>query len=488
MTSVLFDFREFPKQFVISPAAGPAPAIAGAREEIAAGWRVQAAPSVPLVPIEDGGGWRVGLLIGWSIVGGRLLAHGEPLRLGAGQTVEGLLPDLAGRAVCLWRGAGGARLQGDAGGFLPVVWAAERGMAASTSTLIDLLAPCEVHEAAAAVFDFPRRRGFLPFELTHHRGVRRLLPGHRLDLDRMEAERVWPPPELCAAPLVDEAEAAALVREVADRVRAQVGAFFDGSPAHLYLSGGHDSRMILAAARPHAADLVCETLVNAAGLDLHIAAKAARAAGARHLAVEVIPSSRPEVADWLRRAGWTIYDPVSELAATAKANERAVPVMDGSGAEILRASNWSAEDLEAERLTVETLLRRSRLPDVPVFRAAAEAWLAGIPACDATMALDIAKIDLIHGCWAASSIYGHDTQIPSISPFASQRNNAAALRLPKRWKLGEETYRIWMERLWPEGLDVPVNRAQGLDRLRFLKTEIKGRIPTWVKRAIKPYR
>jgi hypothetical protein len=45
-----------------------------------------------------------------------------------------------------------------------------------------------------------------------------------------------------------------------------------------------------------------------------------------------------------------------------------------------------------------------------------------------------------------------------------------------------------MERLWTEGLDVPVNRAHGLDRLRFLKTEIKSRIPTWVKRAIKPYR
>ncbi len=176
------------------------------------------------------------------------------------------------------------------------------------------------------------------------------------------------------------------------------------------------------------------------------------------------------------------------VAATAKAIERAVPVMDGSGAEILRASNWSAEDLDAERLTVETLLRRSRLPDVPVIRAEAEAWLAGIPDCDATTALDIAKIDLIHGCWAAPSIYGHDTQIPSISPFATQRNNAVALRLPKGWKLGEETYRIWMERLWPEGLDVPVNRARGLDRLRFLKSEIKRLVPTRIKRAIKPYR
>jgi hypothetical protein len=279
-------------------------------------------------------------------------------------------------------------------------------------------------------------------------------------------------------------------------VQRQVGALCRGAasdPApdlapRLYLSGGHDSRMVLAAAKSHAADLVCETLVNNAPLDLHLAAQAARAAGARHLPIQVIPSSRDEVAAWLRRSGWSIYDPVSELAATAKAIERRVPVMDGTGSEIMRASNWSAEDVDAERLTLDTLLRRSRLPGVPVVRAAAERWLSTVPACDATMALDIAKIEQIHGCWSGPAIYGHDTEMPSISPFTSQRNNAAALRLPKPWKLGEESYRLWMERLWPEGLDVPVNRARGLDRLRFLRSEVKNRVPVWIKRAVKPYR
>jgi hypothetical protein len=492
MSRVRPDFRLFPKQFVLSPLASPAPAVAGGREESAAGWRVQAAPAVPLVPLEDARGDRVGLLIGWAILGDAMPPDGAPLRLGAEETVKAhVLPELAGRAVCLWRGEGGRGpwLQTDAGGFLPVVFSPGAGLAGATSTLVDLIAPHGVDAEAAAVFDFPRRRGFLPFGLTHHRGVRRLLPGHRLDLGRMTAARVWPSPELCAAPPAAEAEGAALIEGIADRVRAQVGAVARASsPPRLYLSGGRDSRMILAAARAHAGALICETLVNDAPLDLHLAARAAQAAGARHLPVQVIPSPRAEVEAWLRRSGFCFYDPVTELAATAKANDRRGLVMDGTGAEILRASNWTAEDLDADRLTRDVLLRRARLPEAPVVLAEAEAWLDALPPCRATRALDVAKIDLIHGCWAGPSIYGHDIEIPSISPFPSQRNNADALRVPEGWKTGEESYRRWMAHLWPEGLAVPANRAQGLDRLRFLKSELKSLVPARAKRWLKPYR
>lgn len=493
MTAPQIDFREFPKQFAISPETAPAPRTAHGHAESAAGWRAQAARAVPLVPVEDAAGARVGLLVGWAIWRGRLWPQGETLRLGPGETVEGVvLPELAGRAVVLWRAPEGPRLETDAGGFLPAVWAAEEGLVASTSTLIDLIAPRETDAEAAAIFDFPRRRGFLPFGLTHHRGVRRLLPGHRLDLDRMAAVRVWPAPSLLAAPPPAEAEAQAALTAAADRVAAQVGAVAEAAPPRLYLSGGHDSRMVLAALRaalgPEIGALTCETLVNTAPLDLHLARKAALAAGARHLAVEVIPSSREEVAAWLRRAGWSFYDPVSELAATAKANDRRSPVMDGSGAEIFRASNWLAEDLAAPRLTREVLLARSRLPEVPVVLREAEAWLAALPPCPATAALDVAKIDLIHGCWAGASIYGHDIETPSLSPVASRAVYEAALRLPPAWKKGSESYRRWMAHLWPEGLAVPANRAEGLDRLRFLKTELKRMIPARLKRRLKPYR
>ena len=494
MTAAVIDFREFPKQFLISSEGADAPRTAHGHAEALGGWRVQAAGAVPLVPIEAHDGARAGLLVGWGILGGRMFGQGDVLRLAPGGTVETeALPVLAGRAVVLWRTAGGMRLETDAGGFLPAVWSAGAGLAASTSTLIDLAAPHAVDAEAAGIFEFPRRRGFLPFGLTHHQGVRRLLPGHRLDLDRMTAGRVWPDPALLAAPPLTGEAAQAALTGAADRVTAQVGAVAAAAhPPRLYLSGGHDSRMVLAALRAalgtRIGEAVCETLVNAAPLDLHLARKAAGAAGARHLAVQVIPSSREEVAAWLRRAGWSFYDPVSELAATARAEDRRAPVMDGSGAEIFRASNWTTEDLEAPRLTRAALLARTRLPDAGVVAREAEAWLAALPPCPASAALDVAKIELIHGCWAGASIYGHDIETPSISPVASRAVYEAALRLPPAWKVGSESYRRWMMHLWPEGLAVPANRARGLDRLRFLKSELKRMVPAGLKRRLKPYR
>ena len=45
-----------------------------------------------------------------------------------------------------------------------------------------------------------------------------------------------------------------------------------------------------------------------------------------------------------------------------------------------------------------------------------------------------------------------------------------------------------MERTWPEGLEIPVNKVTGLDRLRFPKEELKKMLPVEVKRWLKPLR
>jgi hypothetical protein len=361
-------------------------------------------------------------------------------------------------------------------------------MIASTPTLIGTRVPLVPEPEVEAVFEFPKRRGFLPFGLTPRRGVTRLLPGHRLDPERWTVERVWPSAALAAAPAMDGAATARAVASVAGDVRAHVGATLAEGPAVLYLSGGRDSRMVLAAARDFADRLRCETLVNESGVDLFLARRVARAAGAAHAAVPIVPASRAEVADWLARTGHTLYDPIAELGPTMERADRGGWAMTGTCAEILRASNWWAEDLDSPALGLGTLLSRLRLPDVPVIRRAAEAWLAGLPPMDATRALDVAKIEQIHGSWAAVSVYGHRIERPSLSPFASQRIFETALRLPKDYVFAQGFFRDYMALVWPEGLAIPVNRVTGLDRLRFPKEELKRMLPVEVKRWLKPLR
>ena len=484
------EFTQFPKQWLLlrRDMAGRPSADAAANQAEFGGWLALAAPSVPLVPLRDAvTGAQAGLLIGWVIHRGRLLGHGDALVLDS-DFETGVFPALSGRFVCLWRAAEGLRFRLDASGLLPAVFVPEAGIIASTTTLIETLVPLEPDAEVEAVFDFPRHRGFLPFGLTPRKGATRLLPGHRLDPATWAVERVWPEPELSAAPPMSLEEARIAAARVAAEVTAHVGAILAGGPGILYLSGGRDSRMVLAAARRFSGQITCETLANKSGIDLFLSRKVAQAAGARHVTLPILPASREEVAGWLHRTGNTIYDPVSTLGPTMERHDHGWHPMTGTGAEILRASNWWAEDLERPELTLDVLLNRLRLPDVPVIRRAAEVWMAGLPPMDATRALDVAKIDQIHGCWAAVSVYGHRMAHPSLHPFASQAINDTALRLPKAYNFAQGFYRDYMEQAWPEGLAIPVNRLTGFDRLRFPREGVKRMVPVKVKRWLKPLR
>jgi hypothetical protein len=481
-----FDFADYPKQWVISR-GGFAP-VRSARTISFAGWTVQAAQTLPVIELLGAGGARTGLLLGWPIHEGRLLPDGESLAAGddfAGQ----VFPRLAGRFVCLWRARdGGLGFRLDAGGFLPAVIDGDTGALASTPTLLARLLPRPVDGEIDAIFGFPRRRGFLPFGLTRWQGIERLLPGHAVDLDTGRVTRVWPDSAFLAAGRADRNEVPALVAEAAELLQAQAGALLAEGRGILYLSGGHDSRIVLAACRAHRAALSCETLAGGDGLDAHVAAEAARVAGVPHVVLDLPPATPDAVASCLDRTGHTLHDAVIDIAALAPLFDRGVQTLDGTGAEITRGSNWAPEDVEAPRLTLPVLLARLRLPDLPPIRRAAEAWLAGLPDGDAARGLDLAKIEQIHGCWAGPAIYGHMTARPTIGPVVSQRFYEIALRLPKEYRMANGFYRDVTEILWPELGRVPVNRAQGLARLRFAGSELKRLVPTRVKRWVKPLR
>lgn len=497
-------FEAFPKQSAILPPGFSAPPpwnAAPVRAEIA-GRRVIAAPAVPVVPIRSAEGEDLGVLIGWAILDGRLLGEGDEARLPPGGSVEAdLLPDLAGRAACLWDDGSGPALELDSGGFLPMVFAADAGIVAATSTLLAALSPRPVAEEIAEIYDFPARRGYLPFRLAHHQGVRRLLPGRRLDLETFEAPRVWPSPALAAAPRLGRAEAETAVQAIAERLRVQAGAVADatvraGGVPRLNLTAGADSRLVLAALRPWRETLLTQTFRHRFGafgldnaLDVHVAGALARRAGARHETVAADVPSGPAALDaWLERTGRTTYEAVADLAPSLERADREALTLDGVGTEFLRAITWAPEDLDLGPLDRDRLLARLRLPPARPILEEAEFWLDELPPCDGLRALDAAKIDLMHACWAATPVYGAALPVPTLSPFPSRRNHDAVMALPDAWRLSGGAWRAAMEALWPE-LAVPaLNRAEGWARLRFFPVELKARTPKRLKRLIRPYR
>ena len=480
----MLDFTDLPKQWLIAPAL-PDEAVAGKRDAFA-GWQIAAAQAVPVLRLCDAEGTEQGRLIGWVIDGAAFHRADATLRLAPGETPEHRFARLAGRFVMLWRdAAGGLRLREDPSGGLPAIHAPELRAVGSTVTALDQLGALPVDPEIEAIFDFPARRGFLPFGLTPRRGAYRLMPSHELSLADFTTARIWPeaaparlPPEAVAAPLD---EAAALLR-------ANMAALLGQGETVLYLSGGYDSRLILAAARGMTGALRAETLGASNTLDAHLASRLAAQAGIAHRCVAVALDEGEAVAPWLRRAGRMVNDHVSTMGHTAAAINPGTQPLSGTGADIVKGTPFKVTDAAAEPPDTTKLLHALYLPDHPVLRREAKAWLDGLGAVDMVGALDLARMEQRHGGWAGAAIYGHPVPRPSMQPFSGRRLYEIAMAMPLEYRLRNGFYDDLMARLWPELGQLPVNRSTGAARLRFWREELRALVPDRVKRAIKPLR
>ncbi|PQO22708.1 hypothetical protein C2I36_11715 [Rhodobacteraceae bacterium WD3A24] len=484
--------RGLPKQWIVRPATGESRQAAGSGGVEPRRFQdreILTAPGVPVHRLTRPDGGDFGRVIGWVISAGRLHHRDDVIELEPDDLAQ-WFRDLGGSFVMLWRDAKGVHLREDASGGLPCVFHPDYRIAASTTSALARAVEerLEPDEEANAVFAFPKRIGFLPFGLTSCRDVRRLQPNHVLDLDTFAATRVWPDAGFRPAGRMSAGECRAAVAEACDIVRRNLRAVLEAGSAVLYLSGGHDSRMVLAAGQGLAGTLNCETYAASETLDSHIAARVAAAAGRRHRRVPILPASHEDIDAWVARTGHSIYDNVTHLCPTAEANADHDFTLAGTIGELARASNWMPGDAHRENLDMDTLLQRLRLPGMPVIRRAGEIWRSELPDADAARMLDIAKIEVIQGCWAGASAYGHALSLPTLHVFSGQRLNEIALSLDKDYRDSAGFYRDFMQMAAPALLEIRVNRAAGLDRLRFAREELRELTPTRIKRLVKPLR
>ncbi len=484
----MVDFSDFPKQWLIS--ATRPEVVRSGQADIFETLHIQTAAAVPLLRLIGADGQDQGRLIGWAIQGETFHRKNGDIQLSPGTTAEDIFATLGGRFVMLWKAPDGRILfREDSSGNFPASYCPMARSIASSVTLLDILSPLTQADDINAIFDFPLRRGFLPFGLTSRQGARRLMPNHALNLADFSARRIWPSADFCNARDIAQTDPRVLVAEAGKIVQRHMRAILAQGETVLYLSGGHDSRMVLAAGRENAHNLRCETFGEPNCLDMYVSSRVTQIAGVAHRNVAFLPSTRDQVKAWLHRTGYAMYDPVAELVATTIANEPVNNPISGTGSELPRATNWTVNDIGAGRIDIATLLKRIRVPDHPAVRAAGQAWLDSIPpTADAVMILDLAKIEQVHGCWAGSAVYGHPVALPSIYPFSGQRLSEISLSLPATYRIESNFYRDYMQGIWPELLSVPVNRAVGLHRLRFLRREITRRIPSGIKRWLKPLR
>ena len=281
-----------------------------------------------------------------------------------------------------------------------------------------------------------------------------MLAGHHLDLDRFTSVRHTNWSEAAARSGRVDDHLAVIVEEV----RGVASALIDsGRPLAMGLTGGADSRMLLAALRGMTDSILFYT-VDAPGarFDRDRAVELAQRFGLRHRVLPYARASARQAEQWDRRVGHavvtanrTMFPSVTPLEGYA--------CLSGLGGEVGRGFLWRERARLPARIMARDIVDRLKLPRLPTVEARIGTWLANLPSTDPHRVLDIAYIEQRMSAWAFAQSYANPTSLV-LHPLGSAVALRAMLALPATYRQGDGMVRGVIERCWPELLELPINR------------------------------
>ncbi|OSQ52601.1 hypothetical protein [Marivita geojedonensis] len=219
-------------------------------------WNLYAGPELPMVGLQDQGGRTIGAVIGIA-VGPDVLLTGPVVTLPLDtestdfwDAFETYIIDVAGRFAFMMEHAGETRFYTDPVGMIGAVHSKKDGHVAA-SPLMAIKRPLEPNPK----FDFDviaNKGGKLALFHTADAHVRRLKPNHYLNLDTFEEHRFWPRDEVFAA---DGDKVLNIYDEISQRARFNIGQIANAFPCAMPVSGGQDSRLLMAFAGEHTSSI-----------------------------------------------------------------------------------------------------------------------------------------------------------------------------------------------------------------------------------------
>lgn len=394
---------------------------------------------------------------------------------------------LSGKFICYLAapdgGPGSFHL--DATGSLGLVYdPADRSLAAAPQLLPSVANRIDARFEARCRDRFTSH-GHFGFGETAVEGVFRLMPDFALDARTFEARRLWPlAPCTAGAASGDQAR----LEAVFDAVSETVGQVLSGGRGALHLTAGVDSRMVLAAAWHWRTELPLFTIAPTGGgrsVDTEIAGAIVRRHGLRHLIIASSPLTDTEEREALRHTGYCVSDPSTSVARISGFLERDLQFVSGIGGEVGRCFWWDASDIDAPRPSVDALLDRTGVVTGPGTRAAAEAWLAGLPDMPTPMIWDLAYREIRLAHWAGVMTYAFRGNQPAMSAFNSLAAVRAMMALSPGYRASGTFARDFIARGAPELLEFPFNRTPGWRRLLDARGLARALLPARAYRQLK---
>ncbi len=322
-------------------------------------------PGAETLAVDDATGAFVGVFVGAvvDIAGKRMvrrsLRMAEPIGgagAGAARRVESFIETFGGSWVFVSAVAGLERVYLDANGTAtPVFDTAAEAVAATTGLLLDDDAYRQRFDATHYAELDVAGEGWIPGSLTAHRGVNRLLANHYLDLNTWRAVRHWPRGEFKWT----NGHPAAQRQNTRNHVRRRRRAIADGRSVAA-LTGGRDSRFVLAALRPHIRDIDVFTFATpTATRDVAIARQVAAIAGVEHRALPYLRATEDQQRGWHYRVGHTVTGANMTLHPSLAAIAEYSWFLGGLGGETGRGTYWRPADSETTRLDARRSVRGS---------------------------------------------------------------------------------------------------------------------------------
>lgn len=219
-------------------------------------WKLYTGSGLPVCELKDQNGVTIGLLVGIAVGPETLLTQQTgtlPVNSRSPyfwDRFEEFLVDVAGRYLFVMECRGKTRLYTDPVGMIGAVYNASDGYVAA-SPLLAIKRDIDPNPA----FDFDlieNHGGRLSLFHTVDAHVRRLNPNRFLDLDTFAETRFWPRNEDFGAAPENPSE---VYDEIISLASFNIGAIAKVHPCSLPVSGGQDSRLMLAFAEDHKAEI-----------------------------------------------------------------------------------------------------------------------------------------------------------------------------------------------------------------------------------------
>jgi len=333
---------------------------------------------------------------------------------------------------------------------------------------------------------------WFPADTSPYSGVKRLIPNHYLDLDTLEQVRFWPLIKLKRYSLKKGTHL------VGDLIKGTCQAGFNLFPAALTLTGGYDSRVVLAGCRDFADKMEVFSMIyrqlTEKSEDLMIAGNIA---GANQLNYRYFKCDQEIPADFLElyqrstegyKTDWMnlVYARFTNISPDKV-------IFKGNIAEAIRCDFWP-DGMYPVEVTVETLVDASVLGDDPFVYAAMERWMREAKPFErfGYKLLDLFAWEIEAGSWQAMShsIFGLANE--EFSPFGNRKLLDISLGVHKRhrcWpniQLEQEVVKY----LWPDLAKSPYFSSWSMhgykkkfydgDLLNFLR-KVRHRIKRLIK-------